>query len=411
MYNRVHYFITENIRSLELSGNLENILIGVVDFILLMFLAILLDYILKNIFLIIAQHVVDKTKFHWDNILLENRVFNSISHFISISVIIFFIPHLIPKRYHHLIELIENVFHIIFILIFIQFITRIINSIVVISTHENNHRTIAVRSFAQLSKIFTYISGTILLISILLKQDITVIIGSLSAFTAVIILVFKDTFLGFVSGVQIASTRMIKVGDWITIPKHDIDGIVLEVNLVSAKIQNFDKTISSIPTYDLISSSVKNYEPISKANIRRIKRSLIFNTKSFFFLEISDLEKFNHFQLIKSYLQEKSALLLEENKKHAITNDSIINGRQLTNIGVFRKYTELYLKNHPQIDQNQTLIVRQLDPTPHGLPLEIYCFTTSSDWATYENIQADIFDHLLTSTREFKLDLVQVLSK
>ncbi|MFV0530819.1 MAG: mechanosensitive ion channel family protein [Flavobacteriales bacterium] len=409
MYN-IHHFITENIQSLELSSVLENILIGMVDLTLLTLFAFLLDFFIKKVFLLIIRGVVNKTKFHWDNVLFENKVFNSVSHFISVSIIIVVTSLLIPEKYEHLMEFINNIFYITFVIIFIRLITRIIDSVVTISTSENNHRTIAVRSFAQLSKILTYIFGIVLLISILLKQDVTVIIGSLSALTAIIILIFKDTILGFVSGVQIASTKMIKVGDWIAVPKHDVDGVVLEINLVSAKVRNWDKTISSIPTYDLISSAVKSYEPMREANVRRIKRSLIFNIKSFSFLKTQDLEDYKRFQLIKSYLEKKSIELEEENTKHQVSQDSIINGRRLTNIGVFRKYVELYLTKHPGIAQDQTLMVRQLDPTPHGLPLEIYCFTTGSDWITYESVQADIFDHLLTSAREFNLEIVQVLT-
>ncbi len=408
--HKIHHFITDNIKSLELSNFLENILIGFVDIILLTLFALLLDFILKKIFLLIVQRVVSKTKFHWDNVLFDNRVFNSVSHFISISIIILLTSLLIPEKYNHLAEFINTILYVTFITIFIQFITRVIDSVVAISTSENNHRTIAVRSFAQLTKILTYIFGAIILVSILLEQDITVIIGSLSALTAVIILIFKDTILGFVSGVQIASTKMIKVGDWISVPKHDVDGVVLEINLVSAKIRNWDKTISSVPTYDLISSTVKSYESMKEANVRRIKRSLIFNIKSFSFLKAHDLENYKHFQLIQSYLEEKSIELEKENAKHHVSDDSLINGRRLTNIGVFRKYTALYLKKHPDIAQDQTLMVRQLNPTPHGLPLEIYCFTASSDWITYESIQADIFDHLLTAAREFNLEIVQVLT-
>ncbi len=408
--HKIHHFITDNIKSLELSNFLENTLIGIVDMILLTLFAFLLDFVLKKIFLLIVQRVVSKTKFHWDNVLFDKRVFNSVSHFISISGIILLTSLLIPEKYSHLIDFINTILYVTFIITFIQFITRVIDSVVAISTSENNHRTIAVRSFAQLTKILTYIFGVIILVSILLEQDITVIIGSLSALTAVIILIFKDTILGFVSGVQIASTKMIKVGDWIEVPKHNVDGVVLEINLVSAKIRNWDKTVSSVPTYDLISSTVKSYEPMKEANARRIKRSLIFNIKSFSFLKPQDLENYKHFQLIQSYLKEKSIELEKENTKLHVSDNSLINGRRLTNIGVFRKYTEFYLKKHPYIAQNQTLMVRQLNPTPHGLPLEIYCFTTSSDWVTYESIQADIFDHLLTAAREFNLEIVQVLT-
>ncbi len=407
---RIHDAIAQQIRNLNASNLVETFLIGFFDFIILGILAITLDLILKNFFQIIAKRVVNKTKFNWDDILYKNRVFNSLSHFVSISIIILLTSIFIPETYNQLNKFINNILYIVFILIFIQFVTRVIDSVVTISTSENNHRTIAVRSFAQLLKIMTYLFSSILLISIILEQDISVIIGSLSALTAIIILVFKDSILGFVSGVQIASTKMIKVGDWISISKHKVDGIVIEINLVSAKIQNWDKTISSVPTYDLISSSVKSYEPMIAMNVRRIKRSLIFNIKSFAFIENSELENFKRFELIESYINTKQNEIENENINNKKSDKSIINRRRLTNIGVFRKYTELYLKNNPKINQNQTLLVRQLDPTPHGLPLEIYCFTNSSKWNAYEEIQSDIFDHLLTSSKEFNLEVVQVLT-
>lgn len=407
----IHHFITRLIHSLGLSESAKSLSIGITDLLLLGLSAFLLDFILKNIFSIIARKIVNRTQFTWDDALYENKIFNSLSHAISISFIFLFSTYFIPKEQQNLLIFTNKIIYILFILVFLQFIVRFINAIVSISTSENNHRTVAVRSFAQLLKIITYIFGMILLISVLLGQDFKVIIGSLSAITAIILLLFKDTILGFVSGVQIASTKMVKVGDWIYVPKYKVDGTVVEINLVSAKIRGWDKTVSSVPTYDLISSSVKNYESMQKENVRRIKRSLIFNTKSFRFLQKKDLEFLKSYELIAPYLSEKIISIDAEEAKCKVSNmSSTINSQQLTNIGVFRKYAELYLKNHAQIAKNETLLVRQLDLSPHGLPLEIYCFTNTSDWIKYEKIQADIFDHLLTSAHAFNLELVQILS-
>ena len=232
------------------------------------------------------------------------------------------------------------------------------------------------------------------------------IVGSLGAITAVLVLVFRDTILGFVTGIHVATSKNLKVGDWIGIPKYNLEGTIVDLNLLTTKIQNFDKTISTIPTYDFLTTEIKNIQVMSESNTRRIKRAIIFNINSFKFLTLEEVDRFSKINLIKDYLIQKKEEIIKE-RAILENSDLSINGRQLTNIGVFREYAFNYLKNNEHIDQKGTLLVRQLENTPQGMPLEIYCFTNDSAWENYEIILADIFDHLLVASKEFDLEIMQ----
>lgn len=199
------------------------------------------------------------------------------------------------------------------------------------------------------------------------------------------------------------------MGDWIAIPKYNLEGTVREINLVSCKIENFDKTVSSIPTYDLITTEVKNYEAMRYTNTRRIKRSIVFNVKSFQFCTDEMLDKYQSIDLIKNYVTRRRPELEKANKQSADPSQ-LANGRRLTNIGVFRKYAQSYLQENPNISNSDTLMVRQLEITPQGMPLEIYCFTKTADWIEFETVQSDLFDHLVTASREFDLEVMQTLT-
>ena len=220
-------------------------------------------------------------------------------------------------------------------------------------------------------------------------------------------MIFKDTILGFVTGIHVATSKNLKVGDWVAIPKYSIEGNIEGIDLLTTKIRNFDKTLSTIPTYDLLTTEIKNMQVMTETNTRRIKKSIVFNIKSFKFLDdqlFNDLLKIN---LIHDYLVERKNEIDKE--KATLPNaDEIINGKQLTNIGTFRIYALNYLKNNQNIDQEGTVLVRQMEITPQGMPLEIYCFTNDSNWENFEQIQADIFDHLLVASKEFDLEIMQV---
>ncbi|WP_185869035.1 mechanosensitive ion channel family protein [Blattabacterium cuenoti] len=386
------------------------ILIIVGKLLLFTILLIILEFIFNKGVRFIGRRIINSTHFIWDNILYENKVFDSLAHFFPLSICFLLIEPFF-KNYYTIVIYLKKIFDILFVLIVLQFLIRVINSIMRIATSENNHQTIAVRSFSQLLKIVSIIFCVLVIIAILTKNDLITVLTSLGAITAIVILVFRDTILGFVSGVQMASTKMIKVGDWIGIPKYSIEGTVIEINLTSAKIENFDKTITSVPTYDLISTAVTNFEVMRQRNIRRIKRSILFNIQSFHFCNSDKLKKFQHVYLIKNYIQKKQKEIDIFNKEKNVDIRIDINERRLTNIGLFRQYALEYLYQHPKISKSETLMVRHLEPTPYGLPIELYCFTNTSESIKYEQIQANVFDHLLTIAKEFNLEVTQVTKK
>ena len=271
---------------------------------------------------------------------------------------------------------------------------------------KDYYKIIALNAVSQTVKIFGIFVSAVIAVSVIFGISGTAIVGSLGAITAVLVLVFRDTILGFVTGIHVATSKNLKVGDWIGIPKYNLEGTIVDLNLLTTKIQNFDKTMSTIPTYDFLTTEIKNIQVMSESNTRRIKRSIIFNIHSFKFLNLEDVDRLSKFNLIKDYIIEKKNQIIEERSKIE-NSDIIINGRQLTNIGVFREYAHNYLKHSEHIDQEGTLMVRQLENTPQGMPLEIYCFTNDSEWGNYEVIMADIFDHLLVASKEFDLEIMQ----
>ncbi|GAA5085094.1 hypothetical protein GCM10023210_05600 [Chryseobacterium ginsengisoli] len=275
---------------------------------------------------------------------------------------------------------------------------------------QDFYKIMALNAISETMKILGIFIFSIVGICVIFGIKGSTIVGSLGAITAVLVLVFRDTILGFVTGIHVSTSKSLKVGDWIGIPKYGIEGNISDISLLTTKITNFDKTISSIPTYDLLTTEIKNLQVMSESNTRRIKKSIYFNINSFKFLTEEDIDRLKEINLISEYLEGKSIELKKEkeNLKHS---DKIVNGRQLTNIGVFRYYAQKYLENDPDVDQDGAMMVRQLDITPQGLPLEIYCFANDSKWEHFEQIQADIFDHLLVASKEFDLQVMQVSVK
>lgn len=393
------------------SESLFFILLKVAGFFLIVFI---LGFFSKKLINLISKRIIKKTHFKWDHLLYENKILESISYVFPLLIgsslaKLFFKKKEIVGNEFDLFLLLNKILTIFIIVILLQFSLRVINFIMQIATNENNHQTVAIKAFFQILKIFSVLVGSLIIISILIESNLSTIITGLGTLTAVLILVFKDPILGFVSGIQIASNKMIKVGDWIAVPKYQIDGNVAEINLLTAKIENFDRTLSTIPTYDLISSAITNYEMMRQKNIRRIKRAILFNTHSFKFFEEAKLEKFKNFHLITKYIEEKQKEIHKFNQEKKIQNPHI-NGRKLTNIGLFRQYALSYLKSHPEVFQFEIVMVRQLSPTSYGLPLEIYCFSNTSIWVEYERIQSDIFDHLMSICKEFELELAQIMN-
>ncbi len=262
-------------------------------------------------------------------------------------------------------------------------------------------------SYVQLGMIVNFGIGAIFILSILLGKSLPYLFGTLGAASAVLLLIFKDSILGFVASIQVSANDIVRIGDWIENPKYGADGTVTQINLTTVKVQNWDKTITTIPTYSLISDAFKNWRGMTESGGRRIMRSIYFNTESFEFLDDAVIEQLKKMPLLADYLAKKQEEISRHNAKTNAGKSQQKYMRRLTNIGTFRAYTKAYLENHPGINQGMTLIVRQLQPEEYGLPLQIYCFTNTTEWVAYESIQADIFDHLLTIAPHFGLEVFQ----
>jgi miniconductance mechanosensitive channel len=268
-------------------------------------------------------------------------------------------------------------------------------------------RGVPIRGFVQVTKLVLYFLTGILVVSILLNKTPLYLISGLGALTAVLMLIFRDAILGFVAGIQLAANNMVAQGDWIEMPKYGADGEVMEVTLATVKVQNWDKTITTIPTYALISESFKNWRGMAESGGRRIKRALNIDMSTIKFCDEEMLRRFAKIQYISEYIEKKKLELEAFNQSIKADNASLANGRRMTNIGTFRAYVKAYLWNHPQVNRDMTFIVRQLPPTESGLPVEVYVFCKDKVWANYESIQADIFDHILAVVPQFDLRVFQ----
>ena len=354
---------------------------------------------------------VQKTTNNWDDELLKSRLFNWVSLLIPALIILKAAPLTIATTHDgeplfaHTVQAAAQVFIIILSLLTLSSILNIIERLY---QRFEVSKELPIKGLLQVIKIILLIAAIIFIISTLLGKSPLLIFSGLGAMTAIMMLIFKDSILGLVAGIQLSANRMVARGDWIEMPKFGADGEVLEVALTTVKVKNWDKTITTIPTYALISDSFKNWRGMSNSGVRRIKRSVNIDMSTIGFLDDSQLQKMRQISLLKNYLSEKEKELNEWNEQADSPADaSIINTRSLTNLGTFRAYIREYLHNHKKISSNETLLVRQLQPTEHGIPIEIYVFTTDNAWIKFEDIQSDIFDHFLSILPEFGLRAFQ----
>ena len=366
---------------------------------------LLLDFILQKLFGGMFGLIAKKLNINWVKKFYRHKVFRTLIHFVTINLLEDINPYVF-QRYHGIDKFMEKFIDLLYILLILRLIYRVIDAIIDINDERENHTTVGVRTFGQMIKIFASFFGINYFVAPLIDTEPKQILAVLGAFTAVVRFIFRDSILGFVSGLQISTSKTIKVGEWISVSKYQIEGVVKEINLAITKIENFNKTISTVPTYDLIASEVTNYTTMVDSDTRRIKRSIVFNANSFKFCDEELLKRFKKIDLISSYIQIKEDELKESNQS-VVNKDFIINGRQLTNIGVFRIYAENYLMSRADVSKTDKLVVRQKEQTLEGMPLEIYCFTTTSDFLTYERTQSDIFDHLISASKEFDLEISQ----
>ena len=378
--------------------------------VILLFVLIIISYVInfivKKILLRFIELLIKKTKTAWDDALVENKVFTSLSHIAPALVIYLTTPQVFedfPDAIPYILRLVNAYISIVFIIVTLNFLNTLKHYSEKTKLFKNN----PLDSYFQLIKIAIYITGGIIILSFLLNKSPLYFFSALGAMTVVLLLVFKDTIMGFVASIQLAANDMIRIGDWVSMTNYGADGDVIGINLTTIKIQNWDKTVTTIPTYAFISDSFKNYRAMSESGGRRIKRSLHIKISSIKFCTPEMLEHFKNIHLIRDYIEEKSNKVEEYNKENNIDKSNLINGRHLTSIGVFRIYAEAFVKNNPNINLNMTCMVRQLHATEKGLPIEIYTFSNRQEWVEYEGIMSDMFDHLIAAVPTFELEVFQ----
>lgn len=392
--------------AMEIGAESINFLAHSLALLIILILAVIANYITKRYLISLLNKIVNRTKFEWDDILVKRRVFTNLAH-LAPAIVVYLLTPLALAGSEDITAIVLSIAQIYMIAVVILVIDALLNSVLDIYQAKQYSREIPIKGFVQVAKIIIYFLGFIFIISILLNKTPWYLLSGLGALTAVLMLIFRDAILGFVAGIQLAANKMVAEGDWIEMPKYGADGEVLEVALTTVKVRNWDKTITTIPTAALISDSFKNWRGMQESGGRRIKRSIFLDMTSVTFCDEEMLDRFSRIRYISQYIADKKKELQDHNLKLQVENSSDINGRRLTNIGTFRAYVSHYLKNHPMISQNMTFLVRHLDPTPEGLPLEIYVFSKDIVWANYESIQADIFDHILAILPQFDLRVFQ----
>lgn len=369
-------------------------------------LSVFAHYLTRWIIIGALVRLVTKTKNKRDDSLIRFKVFSRLAHLAPGLVIYAFGP-AIFAGVPWLAQAVETISLIYMALVVVLLLDALLSAGQAIYRTYPISRTFPITSFVQIAKLILYFFGAITVFSVLLGESPLTFLAGLGALTAVLMLVFKDPILGFVAGIQLSANKMVAVGDWIEMPKYSVDGDVMEIALTTVKIRNFDKTITTIPTQSLINDSFKNWRGMQETGGRRIKRALYIDINSVGFCEPERLARFSKIQHISDYIAEKNDELTAYNADQGVDASSQVNGRRMTNLGTFRAYIEAYLRAHPKISNDLTFLIRQLKPTETGLPIEIYVFTTTTVWAEYEAIQADIFDHLIAAAKEFDLRLFQ----
>ena len=369
---------------------------------------LLLDLLIRKVLRLLSAKVASTTKSNFDDLLIANRVPRNIAHIPALYLAIESIP-LVFNDFENLHVFFEKLMQVAGIILGLWIVRSLLNTL------KNYFKTLPrlrdkpIDSYIQVFMIFAWVVGAGLALAVIIGGDsLWKFITGFGAATAIILLIFKDTILGFVASIQVSINDMVRIGDWITFEKFGADGDVIEINLATVKVQNFDNTITTIPTYALISDSFKNWRGMTNSDGRRIKRHMLIKQTSIKYLNTEDIERLKKIEIISVYLNTMQDKINSFNASHTIDKSFLINGRNLTNIGVFRKFIQTYLEQHSAINNDMLLMARQLQPTAQGIPLEIYCFTKDKRWESYEYVMSDLFDHFLAAVPYFDLELFEL---
>lgn len=376
-------------------------------FALLLLVAFGVDFICRFILLRVVAAVVKRTRATWDDILFDRRVLIHLSRMVAPLVLSVTLPMAFAGVESVALTLVQRICDVFILVTFLSFVNALLKAIYTVYSSKEQLRNRPLKGLLQTAQVALWFVGGIVIIATLLNKDALSLLAGLGASAAVLMLVFKDSIMGVVSGVQLSANDMLKVGDWIAMPKYGADGTVIEVTLNTVKVRNWDNTITTIPPYLLVSDSFQNWRGMQESGGRRVKRSVNIDMNSVRFCTPQMLDKYRRIKLLADYIDQTEQVIKEYNAAQEIDNSVLVNGRRQTNLGVFRAYLNAYLRNLPGVRDDMTLLVRHLQPTDHGIPIELYFFTRTTQWALYEQIQADVFDHLLAIVPEFDLRVFQ----
>lgn len=377
-----------------------------IDVVLLALLSLLADFISRRILVSIIHAAVKRTKATWDDYFFEQKVFKGLAHLVpaaivfnSLAYILSDVPRMIPYF--------EKAIVVYILILVVTVVNRTLRALENWLSQNEKYTNTPIRTISQVVRLLAFFGAAIALISILTGTSAGAILGAFAGTTAILILVFQDSIKGLLANFQIHMYDLVKVGDWITFSKYGVDGDVLSIDLTTVKVKNFDKTVSTVPATAFVQDSFVNWRGMSESGARRIKRNIHIDITSIRHLDEGLMDALKEIDLIAAFMNKRQGEIDNDNAGKDMKGASLLNGRRQTNIGLYRKYIEFYLSNHSGINNDFTLMVRQLQPTTEGIPIEVYCFTATTEWAVYEGIMSDIFDHLYAATRHFDLALYQ----
>lgn len=379
----------------------------VILLILLFIIIFIVDFIIRRVLRNLFSVLAGRTKSNFDDIMIKNKVPRNIAHIIPLVVAYEFAP-MVFSDFPYWESLLEKGLMVFGIILTLWLVRSFLNTLKDFLKTLPSFKDKPIDSYIQVFMIFAWVIGIFSAFAILTGLSFWKFATSLGAISAVLLLVFKDTILGFVASIQVSINDMVRIGDWIVFEKYGADGDVIEINLSTVKVQNWDKTITTIPTYALISDSFKNWRGMMDSGGRRIKRSLNIKLDSVRYLSQNEVDDLKNIHIISKYLNLRQKQIDVYNSEHNIDKTVLLNGRNLTNLGVFRKYIETYTENHSAINKDMMIMARQLPPTTQGIPLEIYAFSSDKRWQNYEYIMSDIFDHIIAAVPYFNLEIFEL---
>lgn len=404
---RITHLLYEHLLSIGLNESTAKYLNMLALLIALICILLIIDFISRKLLRSFFSRLANRSKTNFDDMLITNNAPRNIAHIIPLLIALEFIP-MVFSDFLYFENIVEKILQVFGIVLTLWVVRSILNTLKDYFKTLPSLKDKPIDSYIQVFMIFAWVAGIMGAFAIITDTNILTFFTALGAASAVIILVFKDTIMGFVASIQVSINDMVRIGDWITFEKYGADGDVIEINLATVKVQNFDKTITTIPTYALISDSFKNWRGMTNSQGRRIKRALNIKIESIKYLTNSEITNLKKIALISDYLESSQDKINTYNTKNNIDKELLLNGRNLTNIGVFRKYAETYIQNHSAINKDMMIMVRQLAPTTQGVPIEIYAFSSDKRWANYEYIMADIFDHYLAAIKYFDLEIFEL---